>query len=160
MHSRIYQVSAEPISPEDRIDESKYYDNFVGEIADYVSEIGEDVDDGDIKWLGQHPGIETDPVKKTVTVTDKTAYFAGKYKTFQETLDKLKATTPEEFQKYEPGDKLGMSMFILNEAYSDKFGFYMDDNGEWWGLETVDDWVRHAETGKTYYLGTVVDYHY
>ena len=50
MHSRIIELSTEPICVDERICESDYYDNgFIGAIADYVSENTDR--NHDIEWF-------------------------------------------------------------------------------------------------------------
>ena len=67
MHSRIYQISSEPI--EDLITESRYYDGFVGQHADYVATVEKETDlIEDLKWLGNRNGIEVDLDSKSVMV--------------------------------------------------------------------------------------------
>ena len=82
MHSRIFQISKKPV--EDRISEDRYYDGFVGRIADYVDELDTDGQLESIRWLAETPGIRVNNIgdaTATITIVDKKAYFAGSWKT-------------------------------------------------------------------------------
>jgi len=48
---------------------------------------------------------------------------------------------------------------LLNDAFEDKFGFYIYDK-EADQMVTLGTWIRFAETGQKYYFGGIVDYHY
>ena len=157
MHSRIYQVSNEPIK--DFISEDRYYEGFVGNYADYVSEVEHKSDDylNDLKWIQNATnGLEVNIKEGTITVTSKKQYFNEKHDKFQELLEKLQNITLEEFSsrtRY-------FDILDLKSAFDDEYSFYVDDNDEFCGITTLDNWVRNAEEGKTYYIGTIIDYHF
>ena len=157
MHSRIYQVSEKPV--EDFISEDRYYEGFVGNYADYVSEVEHKSDDylNDLKWLQNATnGLEVNIKEGTITIISKKEYFEKKYEEFKKLLEELEATTLEEFI----GNKCAFKMTSLKYTYDDTAGFYIDDNDDYVGLTTLDNWVRNAEEGKTYYVGTIIDYHF
>ena len=158
MHSRIYQVSENPI--EEFIGEYRYEDGFVGELADYVAEVAKDSDSyiEDLKWLNNAKGLEVDIEKKTVKVVSKRDYFEEKHEEFQKELEELELTTLDEFCK--ENYPLISKMYNLECAFNNKRGFYMDDNDEYFGIITLDNWVRSAEEGKSYHIGTITDYHF
>ena len=96
MHSRIFQISKNPIDEDDYIDADYYCDEgwFVNAIADYVA----DVDDRDAEldeWLSRFNGrgLEYDSEKKTLTIIDRERRFAGKYAEFRWMLEKLADAT-------------------------------------------------------------------
>ena len=153
MHSRIFQVSFDPIEKENYIGESHYWDHwFVGEIADYVNE-NTDRDD-DIKWLkdccnGFIFGEDEDG--EYFIVESKEEYFKEKFERFMEALDKIKSCTLEDFARG------FFEMWTLKDAYEDKFGFYVDADGE---LMNLDDFVRGCAKNEKYYIGATIDYHF
>ena len=156
MHSRIFQVSRKPISQEDLIEEYRYEDSFVGSHADYVVKQSESEGIDDLDWLQTATkGLEIDTEKKTITITSKEKFFETKHEKFQELLEKLQYMSLKEFSNAQNS----FDMYDLESAYNDKYGFYIDDNDEYCGLTTLDDWVRNAEENKTYYVGNIFDYH-
>ena len=157
MHSRIYQISKEPI--QNFISEDRYYEGFVGSHADYVSEVEYKSDDylNDLKWLqNATEGLEVNIKEGTITITSKKEYFAKKHEDFQKLIEELSDVTLEEFSS----GKLEFKISDLKCAYDDKYSFYADDNDEYTGLTTLDNWVRNAEEGEVYYIGTIIEYHF
>lgn len=152
MHSRLYQVSDQPIDKEELTHEYDYYDGFVGQVADYISERDEEKIKADIDWLGGQAGINVNSDKRTFVITSKTEYFSKKYDKFKEVLEKLSTFTLEDFVS--PNNWL--DFYNLENACEEKYGFYVDDCG--W--TTLDSWVRNAEENKTYHIGSTFDYHF
>lgn len=158
MHSRIYQVSAEPIYKGELSHEYNYENYFVDRIADYVAEVEYKSESykQDLKWLQEATdGIEVDTEKGTMKVISRETYFRNKYYTFQEFLRKLNGMTLTEF--IEQYGKARLDLYELQRAYEDKYSFYVDVAGE---IEPLDSFVRGAEENKVYYIGTITDYHY
>ncbi len=158
MHSRIYQVSSSPVKEEDKIREYRYEDDFVGRVADYVSEVTSETDiESDLEWLSSaNKGIKVDVENRTITVTSKKEYFESKHEKFQELAEKMSRITLEEFTT----EKSYFDFYELKSMYDDKYGFYIDDNYEYTGLTSIDSWVRNAEENKEYHIGSVFDYHF
>ena len=162
MHSRIFQISKNPIDEDDYIDADHYCgcddEWFLASVADYVS----DVDDRDAEldeWLSRFNGrgLEYDSEKETLSVIDRERFFAGKYAKFREMLQTLAGATLADFSG--EGNYIGMDVYRLSASYEDKFAIYVDNTEDGTGLNTFDEFVRHAEKGIPYYLGGVVDYH-
>ena len=151
MHSRIFQISDNPITEENLIEESNYDGN---ESFDYVVTSNEIKKD--LQWLqGVTQGLEINIKEKTITIKSKREYFSKKHDTFIELAEKLSSTTLDEFIKGK-----NISDFInLKDAYEEEHAFYIDDNYECFGLTTLDNWVRNAEENKAYYIGNIFDYH-
>jgi hypothetical protein len=153
MHSRIFQISFDPIEKKEYIVESNYWDHwFVREIADYVN--GNTDRDDDIKWLedccdGFVFGKDDDG--EYFIVENKEEYFKEKFERFMQTLDKIKNYTLKDFTNG------FFEMWTLKDAYEDKFGFYVDADGE---LMNLDDFVRGCAKGEKYYIGGTIDYHW
>lgn len=158
MHSRIFQVSREPIDKEDYIDESNYYDHwFTNLIADCVNG---DTDRGDdVKWLKEcyeKSGLSfgKDSGGEYFIIDDKAKYFKPKFEEFCKALDELKKITLEDFSS----NKCNMPVYLLKGAHNDKFGFYIDSDET--SLRTLDEFVRYADIGIKYYIGVTIDYHW
>ena len=104
MHSRIFQVSREPITEENKISEYRYDEGFVGNNGvDYV--VPTDNRQADLEWLTFcHRGIKVetsyDITKKGITkltIVSKEEYFEEKFNEFQEGLKKLSDYTLSDF---------------------------------------------------------------
>ena len=153
MHSRIFQVSLNPIEKADYITESNYdYEHwFVGSIADYVSD---DCDrEEDIKWLkGCVEGISfgADNNGEYFIVESKETYFEKKFIAFKKVLDKISKCTLSDFVQDI------FEFYQLNILYEDKYGFYIDTDEE---LMTFDAFIRYCVEKEKYYLGGTCDYH-
>ena len=153
MHSRIFQVSLEPIVKADYITESDYWESwFTQEIADYVDENTDRNDD--IEWFKSSCNgfvFDKDDKGEYFIVKDKGAYFEKKFKMFSEAVGKIKDYTLNDFS-------LGIvEMWTLRYAYEDRFGFYVDADGE---LMNLDRFVRGCATNAKYYIGGTIDYHF
>lgn len=152
MHSRIFQVSMEPILKTYYINESNYYDHwFTREIADYISDSTNRAED--IDWLasyGKGIVVSADEDGEFLIVTDREKYFKNAFEDFKEAIDEIKNCTITEFSK-------GLhNMWKITSAYEDKYGFYVDADGE---LITLDRFVRTCALNAKYYIGATVDYH-
>lgn len=156
MHSRIYQISTEPIDKVDYIEESHYWDHwFTNSVADYVN--GDTDRVGDIKWLKdcyESRGVSfgTDDNGEYFIVTDKLRYFTPKFEEFKNVLKEISKVAIDDFIS----DAFGLPMYKLESAYDEKFGFYIDWDDD---LLTLDDFIRCAEVGTKYYIGATIDYH-
>lgn len=157
MHSRIFQISAKPIEKADYINETDYYDTgFIGEIADYVSD---DTDrESDIEWLKQRLEGVADFNGDSFTIKDQRKYFEKKFSNFLEAIKDISLLTFEDFCT--DANDFSYKMYELESAYRDKFGFYIDDNGEYAGTEPFDDFMRRAKNGDVFYIGATLDYHF
>lgn len=161
MHSRIFQVSESPI-PQDKLSKQyRYEDGFVGSVADYVALIPYKSADylGDLQWLQNvSKGIEVDIENGTIKVTNKKEYFDEKHDKFIDLLEELKNVTLDDFSK--ENFNLSFKISDLKYSYEDKYSFYVDDNDEYCGISNFDNWVRSVEENKTYYVGSIIDYHF
>jgi len=160
MHSRVIEISAKPLDPEDYLGESSIPEWFCGAIADYVDEETDRA--SDISWLlQQFQGTATYSEEDNSLCFDanaKRSFFAADYIRFRECLKELLSLTEEEFSGESRHRDLGMMMFHLKEAYSDKFGFYI--YSEEHDLQTLPDWMRMIDLSQKYYIGGTLDYHF
>lgn len=151
MHSRIFQVSLEPIAQEDYIEEALYWDHwFLNSVADYVTDSNRDED---IDWLKDcEEGLTfgADDNGEYFIVNSKEQYFEKKFKRFKNAVDSIKSCTLEEFTKDI------FTVWELKNAYEDKFGFYVDLN---YDVLSFDSFIRACTTDVKYYLGGTLDYH-
>lgn len=159
MHSKIFQISRKPIDREDYLSESRYYNGFVGEIADYVNGA---LSDNDIKankkWLLDETlaGAIVKHDENSFTISDKTKYFEKKYKDFIDAVTEAQAMTLEDFASA----KCDILAYRIKADYEDRFSIYVDDSNEYYGLITLDYFMRAIRPGDRFYLGAVIDYHF
>lgn len=152
MHSRIFTISENEINKNDNI----FYKDDLFEKVEYADSIIEvKADKGwkeDVEWLSESMvgEIEIFPnvAKWTFTKKDKDDYFKNR---FAEFVNYAKDISLETFE--EPS----FSWNIQN-ALEDKGGFHvaLDE----WGTYTMDEFMRKAQPGTTYYIGKTYDYHW
>lgn len=162
MHSRIFQISSKPINKDEYITADDYdYDHwFLREIADYTDDINEYYQTNTLEWLNDFDGISVDANNRTIVIESKVDYFLDKYTEFKNMVADLSRISLKDFSGLAERNKINQYIYRLNAAYQDKFGFYVDDGGEYGGLITFDEWVRcAAKENVTYYIGGIVDYH-
>lgn len=153
MHSRIFQISEEPIEEENYALESDYYGNFIGHIADYVNEQEDDERKDDIEWLAKSLEGAAKIRGNKMTILSKEKFFEKKYEGFIKTAKKVAMMTFDDFIT-SVGEE---DLYVLNSYHSNKYGFYVDEDG--YPL-TLDDFFRNVKDGDTYYIGATFDYHY
>lgn len=155
-HSRIFQVSEEPIEKIDYITKSRYWEHwFLNEHADYVAESNRE---DDIKWLKEvaYKGIEfgEDEYGEFLVVTSKTDYFAKKFTRFTTDLEDISKMALTDFASARA------SIWKLEDAFEDKYGFYIDDTSQFGEFSTFDRFIRICNENTKYYIGGTMDYHY
>lgn len=163
MHSRIFQIEEHPVAPDDRITEHHYnYDHwFFYNVADYVAEDGNRT--ASLEWLrnalktaGSCIEFFTEDNCEGFVLHEgfHAAYFESIYQVFCEKLSSLlEHATLAAFAD----GSLQPALFAVEEAYDDKYGFYIDSDES--GLVTLNKFLRNAKTEKRYYFGGTVDYH-
>lgn len=52
---------------------------------------------------------------------------------------------------------MDLYMYKLNEAYTDKYGFYIYEEDT---LMPLGEWLRWVDLEEDYYFGNVLDYHF
>ena len=162
MHSRIFQVSKVPIEPSQYIQAFDIPDSFTTGIADYVA----DVDDrqGELEWFEESLEglVKRDPTKDSFRVLPdgREAYFRPSYQRFKEICALMQTLTLEAFIGLEKGPErkpMDLYMYKLNEAYTDKYGFYIYEEDT---LMPLGEWLRWVDLEEDYYFGNVLDYHF
>lgn len=130
MHSRIFQISEKPISPDDYTARGDYYDNkwFMGAIADYVDSNTDREEDIDwlCKSLGQSCVFDRDEHGEFMVVVDKGKYFEPKYREFMNTVADINKWTLDDFM----GIRCD-AMDAIKDCYYGDFDFYIDDPYDW-----------------------------
>ena len=159
-HSRIYQITSEPVAPGKLITEDDFCEHwFLGSVADYVNDDVNRLDD--CKWLSkrlENVVIFDAPDSFAVLSGGKEIYFAKAYKEFVAARQKTMALGLAEFSS---GQGFSELVSIMSDAYNEEFGFYVakGDSDEF-EIVTMDEFVRFAEIGCRYYISGILDYHY
>ena len=72
----------------------------------------------------------------------------------------MQTLTLEAFIGLEKGPErkpMDLYMYKLNEAYTDKYGFYIYEEDT---LMPLGEWLRWVDLEEDYYFGNVLDYHF
>lgn len=162
MHSRIIQVSKSPIEPVDYTQPVEIPDYFQASIADYVIEVDDRQEELDYVMESFKGILVAGTEKNSFCVTDegRKQYFQGGYQRFREICALMLTMSLDAFIGTETGPEgkaVSQFMYELNEAYADKYGFYIYENDE---LQPLCEWLREADTNVVYYFGNVLDYHF
>lgn len=153
MHSRIFQISTEPISKDKWITEMDFYEDnsFLGAIADYVDD--DTNREEDIQWLlsgFENMPVEYDEEESSIIFLEgfKETYFKERFKQFKKAVNNM---TLEDFlDSYE--------VHKIESLLKDRFGFYVHEDN--WTMP-LDEFVRRLLIeGQKYYFGSTIDYHF
>ena len=158
MHSRIFELSRTPVSPEDRFNTNDIPEDFFHNIADYA------IDDtdrtADIDWfVSCYRSIITlgeDGECFTFNHMAKQDYFRFKHLKFIEKAEELSALSLDAFMGETPYP-IDFAVYELNDAYNDKFSFYIYFENE---LVPMDEFMRTFSLEGTFCFGGTVDYHF
>ena len=153
MHSRIIELSKEPINVDERICESDYYDNgFIGSNADYVAPC--DRTDA-INWIcgflkNKDAITEFDTNKIVFSEDVKEKFFRDKFNEFK------KLTSEITFEQF--AGENDFQLYLIKQSIEDTSGFYVHYDGYYW---TLDCFIRICvEDNSTWYIGGALDYHF
>lgn len=152
MHSRIIELSTEPIKVSERICQSDYYDNgFIGYIADYVD--GDTDRESDIKWFIKYLKdkdmiLKSNDASFTFGENVREKYFKEKYDALKECMENMS------FKKF-CSDSL--DLYKIQMHIEDKYDFYIHHDGAY---QTLDNFMRNVEDRQTWYFGGTLDYHF
>lgn len=161
MHSRIFELSIEPVDEDSRYTSDYVPDWFVDSISDGIQDIDiPEEREEDIKWLASY-------FDGACLVNGDMLTFAGdaKEKAFDTLFKEMKAHAEKiakaDFDAFCGKDgliDLKMDVYQLCDAFSNKYGFYIYEYEAGY-LRTIAEWLRNADLSKPYYVGGIVDYH-
>lgn len=161
MHSRVFEISSEPIAPVNRLNEYELPDWFCSGIADYVDSTREEDRPEELSWFSSRFAGNCQVDGDMVIFKDNTKhdYFRFSYNKFREAAAVLAVCEYDTFCDSKPSSDFSMTIHKLKSSYEDHFGFYVydRDNEE---LITMDSWVRQRDLSKPYYVGSIIDYHW
>lgn len=156
MHSRIYQIAPTPVKRECYLTPSDFIDHcFTSSVADYIDD---EVDrDADLKSLCERlNGIAAFEAAESFRVLPggKEIYFAKAFETFVAARDKTLGMGLSEFAS----GGYCESVHIMKRTYCETFDIYVTSDDL--DMIPLDDFIRHAEIGRSYYIGATLDYHF
>ena len=157
MHSKIFQITTAHVKKSDYISESDFIDHwFTNSIADYVD--GNTNRAEDIKWFrGRLSGVASFDTDDSFVILPggKEMYFAKAYQSIVAAREKTMTLGLAEFAS---GEEFSEPVRNMQYAFCDEFSFYVSSDE----FDTIplDDFIRHTEIGKRYYIGGTLDYHY
>ena len=161
MHSRVFELSEHPIEASDRYSYDWLPDWFYGSIADYAVDIEDKDRNDEIKWFVGFFSGQCKNDGDRIEFTDKALeyHFRRSYWDFLKAASLLSAMSFDAFCGKNGHQALDTTLYELNSAYNDKFGFYVYDHDSD-ELKTLDAWLREADLTKSYYMGGIINYHF
>lgn len=158
MHSRIFELSKEPIPEHARMCDCSIPEWFYESVADYTSTRS---DRGlDIKWfleaIAEIVKVEEEGESFIFIPEARKKYFEKQYREFLDKARELSDISLDAFVGETEYD-IGLAMYKLNEHYRDKFSFYIYFNDE---LKSLDEWIRETDLSGSFYFGGTLDYHF
>ncbi len=161
MHSRVFQITKQELPDDDFLTYVDMPDWFYDSIADAGDDIAPENRADEINWLCEVIGSQAKADGNRLTFTEgvKKDYFEKRFITFRQKLTALQTCSLEEFAGLCDHETLDSLVYQLNDAFSDKFGFYVYDTLEC-ELITLQEWLRNVDTAETYYVGGIINYHW
>lgn len=164
MHSRIFQVTKREPGDADVCDESRYYD---WSVPDYIKSVSnrncdlfkEELGKQLLDWIDGLPGIEVDVEALTIKVVSKGYALAGEYAGFLRAIDKL-AKMPFDAFADAHWNEYVREWWKAKDSWSSEVGLYFDDNDEYFGLVSFQDFIRLSQDGDVYSVMAVFYYHW
>src|SRR5699024_11195444 len=145
MHSRIYQISKEPIVKDDYVSEDLFYDEIFNHVADYVTE--ETNREDDINWL---VGSLSD-VPYTFNQDEESMVFHEGFKEGYIEIDFIKCkslTANMTLDSFSNNHIDGMNRYGISKCRNDKFGVYTIDDDNM--VQTMHEFNHDIEENTKY----------
>ena len=164
MHSKIIEIVEglnKPLFKKNWATETSIPEYFVGEIADYADDVGddivEDVKASFVKSFGEHCARDGNWI--TFDVEAKKANAERRYQEFIEKAKLLSTLTLDEFCGITKTLDVEHTVWELNDAFEDKYSTYIFDStyGE---MLPLHKWLRQMRPGECYFMGGVIDYNW
>jgi len=160
MHRTIYQIMSAPISKNEHICESDFFDHwFTKSIADYISEdVNQDALIASFRERLEKLGsckFDEENTSFTLYAGFHESYFKHKYEKFKKQVESFEKITFQEF--CHDNSRIDSLLSNLQSAFSESFEDYVSSD-EFEPI-TMDEFLRTAEIGTPYFIGGVLDYH-
>ncbi len=158
MHSRIYQISWQPISKENFLEEEQVAEFTSG--IDYADEFSEDYRYEQIQLLAEHilpPGLfVADSSDKSIVYQGGLDEWLKNY--IQSIKDLANELTPEDILNFS-GKKWDLQQ-LLKRPFGGHVMFAIDDNPCAEFSTEFLEFIKDIEVGQKVYIGAVFDYHW
>lgn len=160
MHYNIYEISRKPVPDDEKLNEYKLPDGFVGIIAEYIE--GELT--GDRKELaladfaarfGRSCERSGDEIRFASNAPE--SYFCSSYGEFCAMASILETCDLKWFSGQKHTPRFSEAYRNLTSLYENRFYYYVYDR-DYDDLKTLDAWVREMDTDTPYFFGAVLDY--
>lgn len=177
MHSRIYELKEAQTEP-NQLDEYTITTETMDIYGiDYVSELSNSTDEQikeeckieELKWLQNCyvDSIKINMDMKSLQFTNPEKLMQSSFDEFQKVIKQLNDMTISDFCNNHPDSEnplkdIEYMMYLLNQAYADKSGFYIYDS-DTDTIEPINQFIRNNAddiASKTFYIGNILDYHY
>lgn len=155
MHSRIYEVSKEPIVKTFSVDELDPNHWFLREIAASVSCLSQDRQDDSIRFLDDVPGLTVNG--NELIIADKKSYFGETFCRYQELLNRMMGRNLEQYS--EAGAAFD-ALQLIRVVRDDHSLYVFDTEDGFDGVMPISDFLRLHSDGEVFHFGTVLDYRY
>jgi len=154
MHSKIIQLSMQPLAKDEWVEESNFYEGFVGHIADYVNEdLTDDQRNDVIEWFKM--SIQNKCPDHVTLHKDSITFEEGFFEQYRK---KFVATLKDFVEEIDENDFDDFQRHKLLTMIDDQFGWYVYLEG--WGYETLDSFLSRNFDKRTFFFGAVIDYHF
>lgn len=160
MHSRIFEISTDPIPQEEHMTENDFdYDHwFFHDVADYVTDDANR--DSSVEWLFDSltigDGLITvDGDSFILHEGYQAAYWGNRHQAFVQLAETLQGIAFEEFAQ----SGVSVLLYQAEQLHEQKFGLYVVARESGDELTTLDEFIRYAKAETRYYIGGTIDYH-
>ncbi len=151
MHSRIFEITSEPINSEDYLTSSMLDPEQYSGFADYIDD---EVDaENSIEWFATCMSGIFDCDGRRVKLRDISGF-----------IDLWKADVRDKAGKFDPnGDR--MSSYYLRKALNKthegiEFRFFDQDRGLMSARQLIENVLLYHKPGDKFYIGGILDYHF
>lgn len=147
MHSKIIEVSKHPLKEDERVEESYFYDGFVGWIADYVDCVRDEetrkaIQESFVEGMGLISGKDGFTIPKGY----RDAFID---KRIEELRNIIASASTVNFWK---------TKVQIKAAIGDDVGLYIYKPG--YGTVSYIQFIDECEEEVPYYFGAIIDYHW
>ena len=156
-HCCIFELSREHIPEDERLTADTFAEdtNFVGRVADYVTDTDDGERDFNLDWLNDTVNPDVFEFTQGQNGDRKIRLLpGGKEAFFGERLEKLKETV-EAMEMADFTDR--WKILDLTDLITEKFTFYFTLDGTYY---TIEEFLRATSEGDEFHVGGVLDYHY
>ena len=157
---KIYQIGMKPVKKQDYLTEDYFFEHeFLRNVATSVEKNPHRTNALlSLKERLEKINVAAFSASDTFALSPnaKENYFSGRYSSYLSAVSNLQSVTLSEFccQQGEFDDKI----YALNQSVCDRFGDYVQIPEEDC-IVPIDEFIRNAKIGESYYIGGILDYY-